>query len=208
MTVSAQWLHGWLAGRSRARGLPAPIADHGGYRVDTNSAEEVCRWVFAEATPGLISLGQSVQAPRQLLKLCGPIDALQALLPAYWQVGALSYFMQGDGVRRPADVPRDYTIHVTQNDGVAAIQIIAPDGSVAASGYAAETDDAFIYDRIVTAPDHQRRGLGRAMMAALGQQKQNPATPELLVATAPGRALYTTIGWQVVSPYVTGQIPA
>src|SRR5436305_1649172 len=49
-------LFAWLAARSIARGVPLPVASHGGYRVDTRSDTETARWVFAHAGPGLESL--------------------------------------------------------------------------------------------------------------------------------------------------------
>lgn len=51
----------WLAGRSIARGLPLPVAVHGGMRVDTASPEEACRYVFAGPEPGLAALASSIR---------------------------------------------------------------------------------------------------------------------------------------------------
>jgi len=42
-------------------------------------------------------------------------------------------------------------------------------------------------------------------MAALCRARTRPV-PQLLTATADGHALYTTLGWSVVSPYVTAGI--
>ena len=53
----------WLTARSLARGLPAPQADRGGYRVDTNSETERCRWVFAHLDSGIADLAQSIHDP-------------------------------------------------------------------------------------------------------------------------------------------------
>lgn len=78
--------------------------------------------------------------------------------------------------------------------------------ALAASGYGVETDDAFVYDRIVTSEEHRRKGLGHAVMAALQKLKISPTVPELLVATEQGRALYASLGWQVISPYSTASI--
>lgn len=80
-------------------------------------------------------------------------------------------------------------------------------GELAARGAAVETVDVFIYDRIATKMAHRRRGLGQAVMSALGAARR-AAVPELLVATEEGRSLYATLGWQVVSPFATAAIPA
>lgn len=83
--------------------------------------------------------------------------------------------------------------------------IIAPDGQVAASGCAAETSDVYI-DRIETAPDHRRKGLGVAVMAALGTARKSLAAPQLLVATEDGRSLYANLGWSVLAPLAAATI--
>lgn len=85
---------------------------------------------------------------------------------------------------------------------------MAPDHTLAASGYAAETANAFIYDRISTATDHRRLGLGNAVIKALSLARKQAGIPELLVATDDGRKLYTTIGWRIFSQYFTATIPA
>jgi len=55
---------------------------------------------------------------------------------------------------------------------------------VPTSGFAADTAEAFVYDCTLTALDHRRKGLGRALMTALRGTRRNPTLPELLVATA------------------------
>lgn len=82
-------------------------------------------------------------------------------------------------------------------------RITAPDGVLAASGHAAEAAGVFIYDRIETAPEHRRRGLGGIVMNALNAHRKSTNAPELLVATEDGRRLYASLGWTVLSPYST-----
>ena len=101
---------------------------------------------------------------------------------------------------------------------------------MAANGYAAEVDGIFIYDRIVThlvvrfrhlhrfglaqrqmsetsePLDHQRCGLGSAIMAWLGGARQSGASQQILTATQHGRMLYQRMGWRVVSPWATAAI--
>ncbi|RNF86258.1 hypothetical protein EER27_02205 [Lysobacter psychrotolerans] len=85
--------------------------------------------------------------------------------------------------------------------------VIAPDGDLAASGYTAETADVCIYDRIETAQDHRRKGLGVAVMIALGAARRTLASPQLLVATEDGRNLYANLGWAVLAPFAAATIP-
>ena len=78
---------------------------------------------------------------------------------------------------------------------------------LAAGGYAAETPEAFVYDRIETDPDLRRRGLGRAVVAALGGCRRSPAARQLLIATVEGEELYSNVGWRRLSSYSTAHLP-
>jgi GNAT superfamily N-acetyltransferase len=91
---------------------------------------------------------------------------------------------------------------------VSQARIYSEEGALAANGYAAETNDTFIYDRIVTEPEHRRKGLGHALMMALRTTRQRPDNTELLVATEAGRDLYLSLGWETISPYATASITA
>lgn len=197
----------WLEARSLARGVPSPIADRGGFRVDTGSDKEICRWVFASDCDGLRALGREIAAPRQFLKLLAPSEALRAALDSRWELLPESHFMcAGDTVPGEPALPAGYHLRHGLADGVHEIRILAASGELAASGYAAETTAAFVYDRIVTQPGHMRLGLGSAVMHALGRLRANRLTPQLLVATDAGRRLYETLGWSVVAPYATAEI--
>lgn len=204
--VEGRLLHAWLAARSIARGLPAPVPDRGGYRVDTDDGAEIRRWVFAHMAPGLAELARTIDRPGHLLKLCGAAEALGAVLPDRWRLHAPGYFMQAGRPPEARPLPPGYGIETERDGARIHVRIVKADG-VAASGHAVETDQAFVYDRIVTAPEHRRWGLGSAVMAALHRARRVPGTPELLVATADGRALYAALGWRTVSPYSTASIP-
>lgn len=202
-------LFGWLAARSLARGLPAPVADHGGFRVDTGGEVEICRWAFAQPGAGLSSLGDRLDAPGYFLKLCGSGEALLAALPPRWRLQEPGFCMQGPAVPMPsAALPLGYTLRLDRDAHGSRVTILAPDGTLAASGAAAEAEGVFVYDRIITEPDHRRKGLGRVVMAALHATRGDSASTELLVATDEGRALYTSLGWTVLSSFVTAEIPS
>lgn len=206
--VDPRMLTAWLTARSIARGLPAPVADFGGWRVDTRSDAEVARWVFSRPGDGIARLARSITLPRHFLKLCGSAEALSGHLTRDWTLHPPSYFMQGNGQGHAATVPCGYTLDVTRHGATVTARIVAADGTLAASGHAAETADAFVYDQIVTAPGHRRKGLGRAVMAALGDARHARSGAELLVATEDGRALYADLGWVTISPYSTASISA
>jgi hypothetical protein len=104
-------------------------------------------------------------------------------------------------------LPDGYRMELHQTGPVTRACVTTPDGDLAASGCAAEAADVFIYDRIETAQDHRRKGLGAAVMIALGTARRSQANPQLLVATGDGRSLYANLGWTVLAPFATATIP-
>lgn len=198
----------WQAAHSIGRGSPPPVLDRGGFRVDTHSEKETKRWVFPQLCDGLRAVADEIVAPRHYLKLCGTDEELRSALPARWQIQPINYFMLASAASadtRP--LPDGYRVQVDRVGPVARASVFAPDGELAASGCAAETDEVFVYDRIETAPAHRRKGLGVAVMIALGAAKRSAATPQLLVATDEGRSLYATLGWSVLAPLAAAVIP-
>lgn len=207
-SVDAGLIAAWLAARSMARDLPAPVPDRGGWRVDTGLPAETRRHVFAAACPGLVELGATIAEPRVLLKLAAPHAELAALLPPCWRLEPLAHVMTcADGFDGDATPPDGYRLSVERDGERAFARIIASDGALAASGHAAERGGVFIYDRIVTEAAHRRRGLGRALMLALQRTRRSPAARQVLTATADGRALYASLGWRVHCPWSTAAIP-
>ncbi len=198
----------WLTARSVARGLPTPAAEFGCLRLETNSEKEVTRWVFAEVVPGIRDLGRSIREPRYFIKLCGTEAELRETLPTHWIVKGGSWFMALDGEPAPSHpLPPGYEVETIRNGPVTRVEIRTNDGQLAAGGYAAETPEAFVYDRIETDPKLRRRGLGRAVVAALGGCRRSPAARQLLMATAEGERLYSNVGWRRLSPYSTAYLP-
>jgi Acetyltransferase (GNAT) family. len=204
--LDPQMVRAWLAARSLSRGLPAPVDDRGGFRVDTASAEEQVRWVFVHPCDGLREIAERTVAPRHFIKLCGTPDELMAQLPARWKLQPVSYFMINAGAADAPSLADGYRLELQRTGNVTCAAIRSEDGQLAACGYGAETDTVFIYDRIRTEESHRRRGLGRAIMAALGQVKRDRAKAEVLTATEEGRALYLSLGWRVLSFYVTAGV--
>jgi hypothetical protein len=211
MTISCvdpKLVFAWQVAHSIVRSSPPPVHDRGGFRVDTYSEKEVKRWVFPHLCDGLRAIAHDITAPRHYLKLCGSDEELRSALPARWEVQPANYFMTA-AVAPPETkpLPNGYRMEFHQAGPVTRACIISPEGALAASGCAAETADVFIYDRIETAQDHRRKGLGVAVMIALGAARKSLVSPQLLVATADGRSLYGNLGWTVLAPFAAATIP-
>ena len=202
--VEAELLWDWLRARSIARGLPAPVAAHGGMLVETGAPDETRRYVFAAAVPALRELAQSIAAPLIPIKLCGHGEQLLSLVSAGWRLQPQAYLMTHAGAlpQAPA-LPPSYRLELAVDGPLRGARILAGDGVIAASGYAVEHGGVFVFDRIATAAPHRRRGLGSVLMAALAATQQSGNARRILVATEDGRALYARLGWSVLSPYST-----
>jgi GNAT superfamily N-acetyltransferase len=72
--------------------------------------------------------------------------------------------------------------------------------SLAASGRVFVVGDTAIFDKIITEPAFQRRGLGSFIMRALAAQAfEHDVQNGLLLASLDGQKLYSHLGWSTVS---------
>jgi GNAT superfamily N-acetyltransferase len=206
--VDPDLVFAWQAAHSLARSSPPPVHDRGGFRVDTRGEKEVARWVFPSLCDGLYEVAREISSPRHYLKLCGTSEALRGAVPASWEIQPENYFMVATASSREMrPLPDGYRLECRQSGPVAQVKIVGSQGDIAASGFAAETMDAFVFDRIETAPAHRRKGLGIAVMSALGAVNRFGNRPQLLVATEEGRCLYERLGWTAIATVATAVIP-
>jgi GNAT superfamily N-acetyltransferase len=198
----------WLRARSVSRGLPQPVPESGGFRVETGLPAERRRHVFPAWSEGLRRVAESITDPHVFLKFCGPEAVLMEALPAGWQSRPLGYVMTGPlaHARRPG-LPEGYRLDLSREGPVTVVRIEAADGTQAAGGRAVSRDGVFIYDQIRTDAAHRRRGLGTAVMVTLEAHGRHASDSQVLVATPEGRSLYATLGWRVHSLYSTAVIP-
>ena len=154
--------------------------------------------MFPSPSPAIAELGASITQPWVYIKAYATSEQLRALLPA--SLADRGPALHDDLRRRArfpaaARVPAGYAAGSRRRGGghaaAATCACVAPDGTLAASGHVALGERLAIYDRIVTEPAHQRRGLGRAVMHALQALARAHGRHEgVLVATDQGRALY------------------
>ncbi len=204
------WIRGWATTREVAP--PAPHAD--GWRIAVGLPRQVARYVFERPSATLRELGATIATPWIFLKAGATGDELRALLPEPWELQPDGFVMTcGDApLRVRADLPPGYALRVedaaTARTRRAHVRVRAPDGGLAAEGHLALDERFAIYDRIVTEPDHRRRGLGQVVMRALQAiAHAHGRHAGVLVATPDGRALYEAIGWRLHGPWATAVIP-
>jgi GNAT superfamily N-acetyltransferase len=206
--IFLSWIRGWALSREVA----APMARGDGFVIAVGAPRQAARHVFPHASPTLRELGTRVTQPWVFLKACAEGDELRALLPSQWEMQPPGFMMTCDD--RPfarGPLAPGYTIEIDDalaRTARAHVRVRAPDGTLAASGHVALGERRATYDRIVTEPAHQRRGLGGAVMHTLQSLAHaHGRHGGVLVATTQGRALYETLGWRLHAPWATAVIP-
>lgn len=212
--VDPALIEDWARGRALVRGTPGPVRDGDAFRCDTGMPSESARYIFAGLCPGVKALAEQIREPRIALKVCASASAVSARLPARWAIQPPGFLMRCTGAMDAARaaLPAGYVMETSAErraaDGsVFGVTIQDRHGVVAASGRAGRIGDMLVYDQIMTDAAHRRRGLGRMVMAMLQTLGDGARGRQILVATEDGRALYTTLGWSLLSPYTTAIIP-
>ena len=92
----------------------------------------------------------------------------------------------------------DLSVATSELDGVHHAVVRSGD-TVAASGRVFVVGETAIFDKIVTEPAFQRRGLGSFIMKALAAQAfEHDVENGLLLASLDGQKLYSHLGWSTV----------
>ncbi|MCU1565380.1 MAG: family N-acetyltransferase [Pseudarthrobacter sp.] len=93
----------------------------------------------------------------------------------------------------------DLSLATSERDGVHYAEVLSGD-SVAAGGRVFVVGDTAVFDKIITNPAFQRRGLGSFIMRALAAQAfEHDVQTGLLLASLDGQKLYSHLGWTTVS---------
>ena len=203
--VARAWAYGWAV----SRGTEVPVEQAGYFQIMVNRPGQTMRHVVPLLDGNLIQkLAKEEAQAGTWLKICAAPDRVLPLLSNDWDLHEPEFLMWSDLAR---DAPRSVDGYraTTQIEGkFASVQLFARSGEIAASGQIAVVDSYATFDKIVTAENHQRRGLGRSVMSMLSKLSLDlGAQFGTLVATEAGLALYTTLGWSIVSPVVAVSCP-
>ncbi|MCP3804832.1 GNAT family N-acetyltransferase [Allokutzneria sp. A3M-2-11 16] len=69
--------------------------------------------------------------------------------------------------------------------------------------------EASVVDKVITEPEHRRKGLGSVVMSELDVlAAELGAVRAVLVATEAGLGLYGRLGWTVLSPLTAAHLAA
>jgi GNAT superfamily N-acetyltransferase len=205
----ARWADAWAI----SRGAAMPVARHGGLYIHVDQPDQIGRYIFAQLDADAIRpLAASIGRSLLYLKICAPADAVRPLLPHDWEIATPGYMMTAPlsvMLDRAPAFPAEFELRITYSNSITFAHILGAAGEEAARGRIVAVDDLIVFDRIRTADQYQRRGLGSAIMRALAAKARQSGIKEaMLCATPAGRELYTSLGWSLHSDYTTASLPA
>ncbi len=203
MSIDPDLVRVWLTGWTLARGTPPPVALPDCWRVDVGWPDQKARFVFPAASNAVTRRAAAIREAHVFLKVVAPPDVLRALLPESWHLQSPRFMMTHGrlGLTGGGLAPG----YRQEDDGRTA-RILLRD-AVVASGQVVMVEGRAIFDSIKVDADHRRRGLGRALVAALTAMARDAEVVRgVLVATQDGRALYETLGWRVHAPYTSASL--
>lgn len=198
---TAEAVSAYVAGWAVSRGTPRPTPAEFGWHVATGQPHESERYVPVRGTAGDIqALATALRTPLACLKFAGSYDDWRPLFGTEWIDNPAGWFMTA-GLSNQASTARSVgTVRVDQRGDLICVTIRS-DGEVVATGRLGMAGDWCVPDRIRTGERHRRKGLGRIVMhALLNRAHAAGARHAVLDASADGRALYTAMGWTLMSP--------
>jgi len=202
--TATAWTKGWTLTRDKA----SPVSQSYGYKIDLGLPDHLERHVVVAYDAGILrELTSKLHASGTWLKVCASPKEVTPLLHENWQVQAPEYLMAVALRNIAAVAPDGYRLSQCTSGAVSDVELRDLDGQLAARGRVAHSEGVATFDQIVTEPAHQRKGLGRVVMATLANLSiAREASVGVLVATEQGRALYQAIGWTLVSPVTAAVI--
>ena len=210
--VDPALLAAWAAGWAISRGKPAPVPAHEGFYLLDGRPQQKARYVFPDLREDVVrELTGAIDEPWVYLKFCAPRAAVAALLPPGWEIAEPAFLMAAGSeiLSRPRPMPPGYAASPTEANAVIALSVASGESEEAARGKLILHGGFAIFDQIETEEAHRRRGLGGAVMQALGREAlRRGAERGILVATPAGRALYASLGWETISDYTSIFRPA
>ncbi|MFG3256340.1 GNAT family N-acetyltransferase [Streptomyces sp. NPDC048172] len=195
------WVEGWVV----SRGASPPVEEEWGFYYDIGPFHKAARYVLAEPDEARVrELTGSIAGSGVWLAVFEEPEVVREWIAPGWTIGDPGYLMTTTfAAADTTAVPEGYEVRLWERGGVVRVVVRAPDGGPAARGQIGLPGGGrtAVVDQIETVEAHQRRGLGRLVMGVLGNAALEAGVQDaVLAATDDGRALYTALGWRVVSP--------
>ncbi|MFI5802251.1 GNAT family N-acetyltransferase [Streptomyces sp. NPDC051561] len=197
------WVHCWALSRATADPVPQPW----GVSIDIGLPQAVTRHVLfdghASEEATVRKLLRADTAPGTWIKCVQAPEVLAPYMVEGWEYDAPGHVMTLPLPPKAAvpDVPTGFTRRIWTRGGLTKVLILAADGSLGVRGQVAVVGRTAGIDQVETNKVHQRKGLGTLVMRTLQAcAAEQGAKDCVLGASDEGRALYTTLGWETVSP--------
>lgn len=200
------WVDGWVV----SRGAAPPKVEPWGCTIDMGMDGHVTRHVFGAVGDDVTEtdvrkVAEAVTGAGVWLKAFrDPAVAGDWLGEGWWIDPDPGYLMTLSLTTTPGEpgaAPDGYRRRTWTQGGVVRTMLAAPDGSWAARGQLAPTGATAVVDQVETSAEHRRRGLGTLVMRTLQRVAAEQGVQTCVLAGTPeGRALYESLGWEVVAP--------
>ena len=193
----------WGRGRAVSRVTPKPVPVGGGFEVPVGAPGAEIRRVFhTYSAASLAEAAEELSAPGRQIMIAGPTGLLRESVPSTWTMDPAGHLMTASFVPTAYTVPDGYRLTVETEGALTVARAFHFNGDLAASARLGRTGEFGVFDKVVTAPAHQRRGLGSTLMRALSGNAYSLGLRQgLLVGSDDGRALYEHLGWTFVSDF-------
>ncbi|WP_314215726.1 GNAT family N-acetyltransferase [Pseudarthrobacter equi] len=197
----------WVAGWAGCRGYQTSTEGRfpAALRSDTSG-----EWEYFAADPtdqefGELAVRTAEAAPRVLTILTNDIPRYTALAARHGLnvTSGSQTMMIVDMETQDAEDPwlsdDDLSLTTSTHHGVHYAEVKSGE-ALAASGRVFVVGETAVFDKIITEPAFQRRGLGSFIMRALAAQAfEHDVQTGLLLASIDGQKLYSHLGWSTVS---------
>lgn len=204
-TASDELIGTWVSGWAGARGYESRHEGrvHAALRHDTSGDWEYV--IYEPSNDELVAVAETLHKhpKRRLTAFASETTTLidAALAAGLKVVNADEVLMVTDMSGHDVEEPRPadgfaFQIERDQTHAYVSIHPVDEPEVVAASGHVSAVNGFAIFDRIITAPDFRRQGLGSLTMRALvSLALEHDVEEGLLIASNDGQQLYTSLGW-------------